>query len=120
MPINPWTHILLDGKDVNINFREIDILTIQDDISKMITQSGMTIIDSIFHDFISPAWAFTGIFLLGESHFSIHTFPENNYISIDLYTCNMNHDFSSEALGIINKLVAYFQIQSPNIRVLTR
>jgi S-adenosylmethionine decarboxylase proenzyme len=30
---------------------------------------------------------YTLILLLAESHFSIHTFPEHNYVSIDLYTC---------------------------------
>lgn len=30
---------------------------------------------------------FTFLFLLGESHLSLHTFPERNYIAFDLYTC---------------------------------
>ena len=30
---------------------------------------------------------FTFLFLLGESHLSLHTFPEKNYIAFDLYTC---------------------------------
>jgi S-adenosylmethionine decarboxylase len=29
----------------------------------------------------------TFLFLLSESHLSVHTFPEKNYISFDLYTC---------------------------------
>jgi S-adenosylmethionine decarboxylase len=28
------------------------------------------------------------IFLLSESHLSLHTFPERNYIAFDLYTWN--------------------------------
>jgi len=30
---------------------------------------------------------FTTLYLLSESHISIHTFPENNYAAIDIYTC---------------------------------
>jgi S-adenosylmethionine decarboxylase len=30
---------------------------------------------------------FSILYLLSESHMSIHTFPEKNYIAFDLYTC---------------------------------
>lgn len=29
----------------------------------------------------------TGVWILAESHFTIHTYPEHNYISVDCYTC---------------------------------
>jgi S-adenosylmethionine decarboxylase proenzyme len=29
----------------------------------------------------------TVIYLLSESHISVHTFPERNYLALDLYTC---------------------------------
>ena len=32
------------------------------------------------------------IFLLSESHLSIHTFPEKNHISFDIYTCRQYKD----------------------------
>ena len=34
----------------------------------------------------------TCLFLLSESHLSVHTFPEKNYISFDLYTCREYSD----------------------------
>lgn len=34
----------------------------------------------------------TFLFLLSESHLSVHTFPEKNYISFDLYTCRGYED----------------------------
>ena len=34
----------------------------------------------------------TFLFLLSESHLSVHTFPEKNYISFDLYTCREYSD----------------------------
>ena len=30
---------------------------------------------------------YTLLFLLSESHLSVHTFPEKKYISFDLFTC---------------------------------
>lgn len=34
------------------------------------------------------------LFLLSESHISIHTFPEKNHISFDIYTCREYKDNS--------------------------
>jgi S-adenosylmethionine decarboxylase proenzyme len=32
------------------------------------------------------------LFLLSESHISIHTFPEKNHMSFDIYTCRQYED----------------------------
>ena len=51
------------------------------------------------------------IFLLAESHISIHTFPEQNYISFDIYTCRQYNDnsvYEDIYKYIINKLDASF------------
>jgi S-adenosylmethionine decarboxylase len=37
---------------------------------------------------------FTVLFLLSESHISIHTFPEKNYLAFDIYTCREYKDDS--------------------------
>lgn len=34
-----------------------------------------------------PVQGVTGVILLAESHISIHTWPEFDYISIDIFTC---------------------------------
>lgn len=34
-----------------------------------------------------PLQGITGVILLAESHISIHTWPEHDYISIDIFTC---------------------------------
>lgn len=36
----------------------------------------------------------TIVLILAESHFTIHTYPEHNYISMDLYICNTSIDLS--------------------------
>lgn len=38
-------------------------------------------------DYIFTPQGLSFIFLLSESHLSIHTYPERNHISFDLYTC---------------------------------
>ena len=54
--------------------------------------------------FTSGGEGVTGLFLLSESHLSYHTFPENNYISLDLYTCGDQFLKESEIDSLVNGL----------------
>jgi S-adenosylmethionine decarboxylase len=47
--------------------------------------SGATIIRPFFHKF-SPQ-GISGIIVVAESHFSIHTWPEYGYAAVDFFTC---------------------------------
>ena len=49
---------------------------------------------------------YTAILLLEESHLSIHTWPEYNYVSVDLYSCNLNTDFEAVKIFLVNRLGA--------------
>lgn len=48
-------------------------------------QAKATFIDARFHQF-SPQGV-SGVVVVGESHLSIHTWPEYGYVSADIYTC---------------------------------
>lgn len=52
---------------------------------KMLKRSGFKILDKTEHYF-SPI-GYTGLFLLSESHFAIHTFPEEKKIYVELSSC---------------------------------
>lgn len=43
----------------------------------------------------------TLFYLLAESHISIHTFPEEKYISMDIYTCNFSEQISRDVLKCV-------------------
>ena len=60
--------------------------------------SGATIISSHFHTF-SPIWV-SGVVVLSESHFTLHSWPEHNYVAIDMFACG-DIDFE--------KAIAYIQ-----------
>src|SRR3989304_6478655 len=51
-----------------------------------------TVVSEIFQQF-SPH-GISGIFIVKESHISVHTWPEDNYCAIDIFTCGkeMNID----------------------------
>lgn len=51
----------------------------------MLVESEFSILDECMHIF-SP-YGFTCLFLLGESHFAIHTFPEEGKTYLELSSC---------------------------------
>ena len=55
------------------------------DLEKMLSTSGFTIINKVEHFF--PHQGYTGLWLLAESHFAIHTFPEENKIYVEISSC---------------------------------
>ena len=65
------------------------IINDQDLIEKCMIEavevSGATLVKTVFHKF-SPHGV-TGIIVVAESHFSIHTWPEYGYCAVDIFTC---------------------------------
>jgi len=55
------------------------------EVDKILKESGFTIIDKVEHFF--GGQGYTGLWLLAESHFAIHTFPEENTIYIEISSC---------------------------------
>lgn len=47
--------------------------------------SKMTVVSQLVKRF-QPSGV-TAVWVLSESHFSLHTYPEHKYISVDCYTC---------------------------------
>lgn len=47
--------------------------------------AGATVVGEAFHRYAPHG--VTGLLLLEESHFSVHTWPESAYAALDFYTC---------------------------------
>lgn len=77
--------------DIKGNHITCDVIVeeMPNDISTLATNSiekaGLNVVEFIKHQF-SPQGE-TLVWILSESHFVIHTYPEHNYLSIDCYTC---------------------------------
>jgi S-adenosylmethionine decarboxylase len=67
-----------------------------------INRSGMTIVDSVVHKF--DPQGITAVYVLAESHFIIHTYPEANYLSIDCYTCGKEGDPLAAIMYIVDNI----------------
>lgn len=58
----------------------------------------------------------TVAFILSESHYTLHSYPEENYISLDIYICRRDFDF----LPLVNELEQYLPITKIHHRNLRR
>lgn len=54
-------------------------------LTESVTISGATLIEPFFHRF-SPQ-GISGIIVVAESHFSIHTWPEHYAAAVDIFSC---------------------------------
>ena len=70
------------------------------------TRNNYSVLQTSHHRFEPEG--FSILYLLSESHMSIHTFPEKNYIAFDLYTCRTypNNDIYNT---IYDELVRMFE-----------
>ncbi len=86
------------GKHLIIEFHDCDPTVLNDTevcqihILEAVRLSGATTIKPFFHKF-NPHGV-SGIVVIAESHFSLHTWPEYGYCAVDIFTCG--DDIKSE------------------------
>jgi len=72
---------LYDCDRVRIN----DVAQVERILVEAVKFSKATIIQPVFHQF-SPHGV-SGVVVIAESHFTIHTWPEYGYCAVDIFTC---------------------------------
>lgn len=70
-------------------------------------EAGLTVVAEAFHQF--TAAGATGALVLAESHLAIHTWPEQNSVTLDLYVCNFSQDNRAAAERAYSALCAEFR-----------
>lgn len=103
-----WIHIIADLKKVNFNKINIDEDILQDLITKNLKFVWLTQLWNYYHTF-SKKNEITCVVALAESHISIHTWPEKEYISLDIFVCNLWEDNSNKAKIIYQNLIEFFK-----------
>ena len=76
-----------------------------------------TILNQIEHIFHPQG--LTILYLLSESHISIHTFPEREYFALDIYTCREYED-NTIYEEIYSLLVDEFQAKRESPKIIDR
>ena len=72
-----------------------------------VREAGLTPVGELFHRF-PGAGGGTGVVLLAESHLAVHTWPELNAVTLDVYVCNFGADNTHRAHTLMNHLQAHF------------
>ena len=62
----------------------------------------------------------TATVLLAESHLCVHTWPEQQAATLDVYVCNFGADHSAKAHVLITALIALFEPQHVERHEITR
>jgi S-adenosylmethionine decarboxylase len=93
-------HMICDFKGIQNN----KLLNCCSDLKKMLKNicdvNDFQILKEVQHIFTPQGCSI--LFLLSESHLSIHTFPEKSHLSFDIYTCRQYSDNSE-----YNKIYEY-------------
>lgn len=111
-------HLTLDLNDCNPEkLRDFDLVfEVLDQLPDMI---GMTKITQPYvfkySGLVPEDKGITGFVVIAESHISIHTFQEKNYVFIDLFSCKpFNYEFAQQYL------IDVFESKKPTVNVLMR
>jgi len=72
-----------------------------------INRAGLTILGDLFHEF--DGGGVTGTVVLAESHLAIHTWPELQSVTLDVYVCNYTQDNSAKARQVVTDLMDLYR-----------
>jgi len=81
-----------------------------------VATAGLTPVGELFHRFAptprdgptAPS-GITGVVLLAESHLAVHTWPELEAATLDVYVCNLGADNSARAETLLAALIDAFR-----------
>lgn len=104
----PGLHVMGDLYDVQC---DADFLVNADRLRshslRLVEEAGLTSVGDFFHQF--DGGGVTGMVVLAESHMSIHTWPEKQYVTVDVYVCSYTQDNRPRARELYQALLDSFK-----------
>jgi S-adenosylmethionine decarboxylase len=71
-----------------------------------ISRFGLTKVGEVYHNFLGGGY--TGVVCLTESHLSIHTWPEQNYLTFDVFLSNYLKDNRAITTSLYARVKEFF------------
>jgi S-adenosylmethionine decarboxylase len=96
-PIPLGIHYVVDIDNIK-NEQIYDNEFIKKLCDKLLSKTGVNVLNEIHHEF--KPQGYTALYLLSESHMSIHTWPENSKIRLDLFSCEVNGKFDDALITL--------------------
>lgn len=84
-----------------------------------VADAGLSAVGSLFHSF-GEGEGVTGAVILAESHLALHTWPEDNYVTLDVYVCSYSCDNSTKAQRLFDRLMQVFEPADPHLHRVVR
>jgi spermidine synthase len=112
-------HLIGDFVNCKATHHMTDAHLLEQFCTGAVSESGLTAVRADFHSF-GEGEGVTGMVLLAESHLSFHTWPEINYVSLDVFVCNYTQNNSEKAQALFDALAAFFDPETTNKQVVTR
>ncbi len=106
-------HIIADLFGVNPELIK-HVKKVKSLVDPLIKKAELTVLASKYHQF--KPFGVSCVYLLAESHVSLHTWPEIGYVAIDIFTCGE----SRKAFTAFNLLKQVFKPQSVKERIIER
>jgi len=107
------THLIVELYDCDVDFIN-DSRQVESSLLKAADISGATVVQSMIHEF-NPH-GISGVIVIEESHFSVHTWPEYGYCALDIFTCGSDIDY----LSALQYLKDTFAAQSISVNEIKR
>lgn len=113
-------HILWDLYECNFDFfiNKKSHISIKKFFETELKKTGFNVVWSMIYTF--PNNSFSLNIMLSESHFCIHTWPEINYVSIDLFVCNYTKDNTLLAKKFFDEIILNFCSKNKVINIFKR
>ncbi len=90
---------------------------------KAVQDAGLQAVAQLAHTFPSEDGSASGVtatVLLAESHLCVHTWPEKNAVTLDVYVCNFGGDHSAKARSLMATLMQLFAPGKAAVNALER
>ena len=113
----PGLHVLLELETSNSTLLT-DAESARQFFKKKIKEYGLNALGEVYHTFDNKA--FTATVCLTESHLAIHTWPEFNRLTFDIFLSNYQQVNDGIGRNLTKDVMAYFEATSHTIQEVKR
>ncbi|MCO4292188.1 S-adenosylmethionine decarboxylase [Solitalea sp. MAHUQ-68] len=85
---------------------------------QLIDELGLSKVGEVYHNFENGG--FTAVVCLTESHLSIHTWPEFNLATFDVFLSNFKHENNDKVKNIYAETLRFFKAEEKNKTEISR